>query len=128
MLVRLATSPATGPATPKHAEAIDDALRAAPSRNAEIMSGRPEKSSVRNVRTTSARGRGDVRSNTPSRVDVPPTSPASTFVIDNRVILLHLDAVSPVCQNKRRSRACIIGSIVTPATPRTGCRLHRQAE
>src|SRR5215467_4759756 len=73
---------------------------------------------------TCALGRDEVTSNTPSRVDVPPRSPASTFVIDNRFILLHLDAVSPVCQDKRRSRACT-GAIVTPAC-RQGSRISRQ--
>src|SRR5215510_7872329 len=96
-LVRSAASPTTGPATPKHAEPNPVAPDST-ARKAEIISGRPEKSSVRNVRIASARGRDEVLSNTPSRVDVPPTSPASTFVIDNRFILLHLDAVSPVCR------------------------------
>src|SRR5262245_46448884 len=95
-LVRSAASPTTGPATPKHAEPNPVAPDST-ARKAEIISGRPEKSSVRNVRIASARGRDEVLSNTPSRVDVPPTSPTSTFVIDNRFILLHLDAVSPVC-------------------------------
>src|SRR5215510_11622692 len=134
-LVRSAASPTTGPATPKHAEPNPVAPDST-ARKAEIISGRPEKSSVRNVRIASARGRDEVLSNTPSRVDVPPTSPTSTFVIDNRFILLHLDAVSPVCQDKRRSRACT-GAIVTrrqgsrispqPASG-TGRRFYRQAQ
>ncbi len=94
--VRSATSPATGPATPKHAEPIDDAPLASLSRKLEIITARSGKSSVRSARIVSARGRVDDTSNRPSRVVVPPTSPASTFVIDNRFILLHLDAVSPV--------------------------------
>ena len=47
------------------------------------------------VRVATIRGRGVSRSNTPRRVVVPPMSPASTFAIDNRIILLHLDAVPP---------------------------------
>ena len=59
------------------------------------MDGIAPNSVVAYVRMATSRGRDGVCSNTPSRVVVPPTSPASTFAIDNRIILLHLDAVPP---------------------------------
>ena len=72
-------------------------------------------------------------SNRPSRVVVPPTSPASRFTIDIRFILLHLDAVPPLVRRQRRPIACtVVTQYVTPTEPsrprRTSCRLYRQAE
>src|SRR5216110_759425 len=55
----------------------------------------PVKSRVPYARDATRCGRVPEKSNSPRRVVVPPTSPASTIFVDNRFILLHLDAVPP---------------------------------
>ena len=103
------------PAAPKHAASIDRRIDArVRARTPRSLPAMPENSRVPYVCDCDLlRPCTRNRSNTPSRVVVPPMSPARTFAIDNRIILLHLDAVPPavaktfnaeaVCQSFRHT-------------------------
>src|SRR5215471_11603923 len=132
VFVSVATPSMTGPAAPKHAAASVFGETPSSARNAAAMASIVANSRVPYVRVATSAGRPARRSNTPNLVVVPPTSPASTFAIDNPIILLHLDAVPPHVGRDVLSRRLLASRFVAvvefTAAGGTGRRLHRKTE